>query len=181
MKVLYSLMVLAVLSFRFYGFKYSNSRISKNSLKMAFNNFAKSSTSFKEAQVLLENINEIIKSTGIRTSLVRTLQASQAIASVTNNFIQNPDKFKDANNQLSAPKILKNLFERLGATYIKLGQFIASSPTLFPADYVIEFQSCLDKSPTIPYSEIRQIILDELKKPISSLYLEVKYNRIIYL
>ena len=30
-----------------------------------------------------------------------------------------------------APKTLRKLFERLGSTYIKLGQFIASSPTLF--------------------------------------------------
>jgi predicted unusual protein kinase regulating ubiquinone biosynthesis (AarF/ABC1/UbiB family) len=28
------------------------------------------------------------------------------------------------------------LCERLGATYVKLGQFIASSPTLFPEEYV---------------------------------------------
>ncbi len=31
--------------------------------------------------------------------------------------------------------VLRKLFERLGATYIKLGQFIASSPTLFPEEY----------------------------------------------
>jgi len=65
---------------------------------------------------------------------------------------------------------LKRLFEELGATYIKLGQFIASSPTLFPAEYVLEFQTCLDNSPKVPYSEIRSIIQQELKKPISSVF-----------
>lgn len=30
--------------------------------------------------------------------------------------------------------VLRKLFEKLGATYIKLGQFIASSPTLFPEE-----------------------------------------------
>ena len=30
------------------------------------------------------------------------------------------------------PRLLRQTFERLGATYIKLGQFIASSPTFFP-------------------------------------------------
>jgi predicted unusual protein kinase regulating ubiquinone biosynthesis (AarF/ABC1/UbiB family) len=29
------------------------------------------------------------------------------------------------------PKLLRHTFEDLGATYIKLGQFIASSPTFF--------------------------------------------------
>ena len=37
--------------------------------------------------------------------------------------------------------VLRKLFERLGATYIKLGQFIASAPSLFPAEYVTEFQA----------------------------------------
>ena len=38
--------------------------------------------------------------------------------------------------------MLRKLFEKLGSTYVKLGQFIASSPTVFPAEYVREFQSC---------------------------------------
>jgi hypothetical protein len=37
--------------------------------------------------------------------------------------------------------VLRKLFERLGVTFIKLGQFIASTPSLFPAEYVEEFQA----------------------------------------
>lgn len=48
-------------------------------------------------------------------------------------------------------QVLRSLFERLGATYIKLGQFIASSPSLFPPEYVLEFQKCLDKTTPVPY------------------------------
>lgn len=69
-----------------------------------------------------------------------------------------------------APRTLRKLFERLGATYIKLGQFIASSPTLFPADYVLEFQKCLDSSPTVPFSVIEQIVTEELGKPLDAVY-----------
>lgn len=39
------------------------------------------------------------------------------------------------------------------AFILQVGQFIASSPTLFPADYVKEFQKCLDKTDSIPWSE----------------------------
>jgi aarF domain-containing kinase len=49
------------------------------------------------------------------------------------------------------------LFERLGATYIKLGQFIASSPTIFPPEYVLEFQKCLDKTQPLPWGESQSI------------------------
>ena len=78
--------------------------------------------------------------------------------------------FQDDSGSLSVPRTLKRLFEELGATYIKLGQFIASSPTLFPAEFVLEFQSCLDNGPTVPYSAIREIIQKDLNKPISSVY-----------
>jgi aarF domain-containing kinase len=53
------------------------------------------------------------------------------------------------------PFFLRRLFERLGSTYIKLGQFIASSPTLFPAPYVEEFQKCLDSTEKIPFEKIK--------------------------
>jgi hypothetical protein len=55
-----------------------------------------------------------------------------------------------------------------GATYIKLGQFIASSPTLFPAEYVQEFQKCFDKTPPVPFAVIRDIIAADLGKPVDA-------------
>ena len=58
--------------------------------------------------------------------------------------------------------ILRKLFERLGATYIKLGQFIASSPTLFPPEYVLEFEKCLDRTEPVPWEVIRATIASEL-------------------
>lgn len=51
--------------------------------------------------------------------------------------------------------VLRSLFEKLGATYIKLGQFIASSPTLFPEEYVLEFQKCLDRTAPVPWETIK--------------------------
>ena len=61
-----------------------------------------------------------------------------------------------------APRLLRQTFEKLGATYIKLGQFIASSPSLFPVEYVEEFQKCLDRTDPIPFREIKAILKKEL-------------------
>ena len=114
-----------------------------------------------EIQKLLMEVVQIVQTTGVQTSVFRTLQASQAVAQIGRNFLQDPTAFNDIETgQISAPKLMKSLFEKLGATYIKLGQFIASSPTLFPPEYVREFQSCLDQTPTVPYSAIRKIIQD---------------------
>lgn len=60
------------------------------------------------------------------------------------------------------PKLIRQTFEELGATYIKLGQFIASSPTFFPKEYVDEFQLCLDKTKALPFRQIETIIREEL-------------------
>lgn len=72
-----------------------------------------------------------------------------------------------------APRLLRETFESLGATYIKLGQFIASSPTFFPREYVDEFQGCLDRTPSIPYADIRRILREELGRPLEEVYREI--------
>ncbi|MFK8049613.1 MAG: ABC1 kinase family protein [Halioglobus sp.] len=71
---------------------------------------------------------------------------------------------------------LRELFEALGATYIKFGQFIASSPSLFPKEYVDEFQQLLDQTAAIPFRTVRQIIEEDLEKPISELFLSIDPN-----
>lgn len=71
------------------------------------------------------------------------------------------------------PRLLRQTFERLGATYVKLGQFIASSPSLFPADYVNEFQYCLDKTEPLPFSTIKAVLEAELQCPLAELFSEI--------
>lgn len=62
----------------------------------------------------------------------------------------------------SLAKALRGAMEELGTTYIKLGQLIASSPSLFPHEYVEAFQDCLDQSAPLPYSVIEQVLKQEL-------------------
>ena len=71
------------------------------------------------------------------------------------------------------PRELRALFEALGTTYIKLGQFIASSPSFFPADYVAEFQHCLDRTPNLPFAIIANIIESELGGTIQQTFRSV--------
>ncbi len=73
----------------------------------------------------------------------------------------------------ATPRLLRQTFERLGATYIKLGQFIASSPSLFPETYVEEFQRCLDKTDPVPFSLLRPIIEADLGRPLEEVFSEV--------
>ncbi|WP_227430171.1 ABC1 kinase family protein [Psychrobacter sp. I-STPA6b] len=65
--------------------------------------------------------------------------------------------------------LLRETFEQLGATYIKIGQFIASTPSLFPREYVLAFQDCLDQTTPLPYPYIEQVLTQELVKDGQSL------------
>ncbi|MCZ8158232.1 MAG: AarF/UbiB family protein [Leptospira sp.] len=66
--------------------------------------------------------------------------------------------------------LLRESFESLGATYIKLGQFIASAPSLFPEEYVEEMQKCLDSVRPVPVGDIKRVIERELGDKIQNLF-----------
>jgi len=123
---------------------------------------------------LLNDVRGIIRTPGMtKDGIIRSIQIARALNRITLDYINDRTLFLTPGGQVSIPKTLKRVFEEFGATYIKLGQFIASSPTLFPAEYVTEFQTCLDNSPTVSYSVIRQIIQDDLQRPISAVFSRV--------
>lgn len=96
----------------------------------------------------------------------RSMQAANAFASIGSEYAQSLRQGKT----LAPEVVLRKLFEKLGATYIKLGQFVASSPTLFPEAYVLEFQKCLDKADPVPWNIIQQTIQEELTQPIDAVF-----------
>lgn len=97
----------------------------------------------------------------------RSAQAAEAFLTVGREQLE-----KVQRTQRSDPPqvILRRLFEKLGPTYIKLGQFIASSPTIFPEEYVMEFQKCLDKTPSVPFATIQRLIEKELGLPMEDVF-----------
>jgi len=120
-----------------------------------------------EGRELVEEGLKTIAQTPPRIGLSRTLQGARAALLTARDVAQtfqgrrlSDITTKDLEEEL--PRTLRKLFERLGPTYIKLGQFIASSPTLFPAAYVEEFQKCLDSTERVPFSRIKSIIETEL-------------------
>jgi predicted unusual protein kinase regulating ubiquinone biosynthesis (AarF/ABC1/UbiB family) len=73
-------------------------------------------------------------------------------------------------------KEVRELFESLGVTYIKFGQLIASSPSIFPKEYVDEFQTCLDQAASVPFYQIREIVEADLGKPLHQIYSSFSYK-----
>jgi len=115
----------------------------------------------QETIALVQDILQATLEAGPRAGPTRTLQAYLAITDTVRDFLPSPSS-SSSPEPFSAPVAIRKLFERLGATYIKLGQFVASSPTLFPKEYVKEFQKCLDATEPLPWSTIKRVIEREL-------------------
>ena len=69
-----------------------------------------------------------------------------------------------AQGEKMSPMLLRQTFESLGTTYIKIGQFIASTPSIFPREYVEAFQGCLDQTTPMPYTYIEGVLKEALEK-----------------
>lgn len=60
--------------------------------------------------------------------------------------------------------------ERLGPTYIKLGQIISSGQGIFPAELVDEFKLCRDRVTPEPWEHVRDVLVEELRGPIEATF-----------
>jgi len=65
---------------------------------------------------------------------------------------------------------LRRAFERLGPTYIKLGQIISSGEGLFPKELVQEFRLLRDQVPAEPFELVRRVVEDDLGQPLATLF-----------
>jgi predicted unusual protein kinase regulating ubiquinone biosynthesis (AarF/ABC1/UbiB family) len=65
----------------------------------------------------------------------------------------------------------RNVFEHLGATYIKFGQFVASAPGIVGEGVAQEFRRCLDTGPAVPFRLVRAVIESELGRPLEQAFL----------
>ena len=64
----------------------------------------------------------------------------------------------------------RRIFEGLGATYVKFGQFLASAPGIVGVDVAEEFRRCLDAAPAVPFAKVRSVVESELGCPIEDVF-----------
>ena len=71
-----------------------------------------------------------------------------------------------------SPERIRRTLEDLGPSFIKLGQLMSTRADLFPAPYIEELRKLQDQVPAVSFSEIQQVIEEELKEPISGIFRE---------
>jgi ubiquinone biosynthesis protein len=65
---------------------------------------------------------------------------------------------------------LRRAFERLGPSYIKLGQIVSSGQGLFPEELVREFQQLRDRVPPEPFDVVRRVVEEDLGRPLDAVF-----------
>jgi len=62
-----------------------------------------------------------------------------------------------------AAKLILNCCQKNGGLYVKFGQGIASMNHILPRPFREEFECLHDKAPSVPYSDVRRMIIEDLK------------------
>jgi ubiquinone biosynthesis protein len=75
-----------------------------------------------------------------------------------------------ATSRAGISRRLRRAAERLGPTYIKLGQIISSGDGLFPSELVDEFKACRDQVPAESFSDVRAVVEQDLGKPLEEVF-----------
>jgi aarF domain-containing kinase len=61
-------------------------------------------------------------------------------------------------------------FQRLGATYVKLGQLAASAPGVVGEEFAEGFRGLLDAASAVPFDQVRATVERELGRPLGDLF-----------
>ena len=69
---------------------------------------------------------------------------------------------------------LRRAFERLGPSYIKLGQIVSSGQGLFPEELVAEFRQLRDRVPPEPFEKVRRVIEEDLGRPLGEVFASIE-------
>jgi ubiquinone biosynthesis protein len=76
--------------------------------------------------------------------------------------------------QLPAPQRLRQAFEELGPTFVKLGQLLSTRTHLLPPAFTIELAKLHDQVPPIPFEQVLAVLQAELKLPYTDYFLSIE-------
>jgi len=80
--------------------------------------------------------------------------------------------------QLSHPQRLRRACEELGPTFVKLGQLAAARTRILPLEFTDELAKLQDQVAPLPFAEIREVIQEELQRPLSEVFASIEEQAI---
>jgi ubiquinone biosynthesis protein len=76
----------------------------------------------------------------------------------------------DSHSKAQLSRRLREAFEKLGPTYIKLGQILSSGEGIFPDELVAEFRLLRDKVKAEPFETVRQTVESDLGRSLEDVF-----------
>lgn len=73
-------------------------------------------------------------------------------------------------DQAATARAIRATFDSLGGTFAKFSQLIASSPGIFSDEVAAEFRGSLDAAAAEPFASVRQVVENELGRPLEDLF-----------
>lgn len=71
---------------------------------------------------------------------------------------------------LTQAQRFREALEKLGPTFVKLGQILATRRDLLPEEFIKELQRLHDKVPALPFEDIKQVIEEEFEVPVEEVF-----------
>jgi ubiquinone biosynthesis protein len=70
----------------------------------------------------------------------------------------------------SGARLIRQIVQDLGPTYIKFGQWLSVRPDFVPPDIIQEFEKLQDRLPPVPFATIKRSVEQEIHGPIESVF-----------
>ncbi|MCU1463685.1 MAG: hypothetical protein JWO37_3760 [Acidimicrobiales bacterium] len=77
---------------------------------------------------------------------------------------------QDQTGSMALATAMRSAFDDLGATYLKVGQVVASSAGIVGEETASVFRSCLDTGPVVPFSVVRAAVERDLGRPLDEVF-----------
>jgi ubiquinone biosynthesis protein len=94
----------------------------------------------------------------------------QAANTAMDNVVSEEQEALAGKNNYQKPEELVEDLKNMGPTYVKLGQLLSTRPDLLPDDYLKALSTLQDDVEEIPYSDIAQVLEEELGVRISKAF-----------
>ncbi len=129
------------------------------------------------------NIKKNIRSTKRLTEIIRVLSSfgfqevltDIGLENFTSHKKSSDDSLqKEENIHLSRPVRMRMVLEKLGPTFIKLGQILATRPDLIPPEWAEEFKRLQDNCSLVAFEDIEKVLTDEFPGRLDLLFSSIE-------
>lgn len=79
---------------------------------------------------------------------------------------------------LPPPAVLRKILVELGPFYVKFGQLLSTRPDLLPPQYITALTALQARVPTLPWSEVEDVLKTELKLPLEEVFSNINQQPI---